>query len=108
MTSDNQLMVASLDRAVEDTIVMSQHVNEDGSSTLDLDPEMAQRLLNSIASTMRAFEPHGAIPILLCGSRIRWGLRKLVNRFIPGLVVLAFDELPQGTKTKSVGTVRLQ
>jgi flagellar biosynthesis protein FlhA len=108
LTHDNQLLVASLDRAVEDTIVMSQHVNEDGSSTLDLEPEMAQRLLNSIASTMRNFEPHGAIPILLCGSRIRWGLRKLVNRFIPGLVILAFDELPQGSKTKSVGTVRLQ
>ncbi|MEY4632367.1 MAG: Flagellar biosynthesis protein FlhA [Pseudomonadota bacterium] len=108
LTNDNQLLIASLDRAVEDTIVMSQHTNEDGSSTLDLDPEMAQRLLNSIAATMRNFEPHGAIPILLCGSRIRWGLRKLVNRFIPGLIVLAFDELPQGTKTKSVGTVRLQ
>jgi flagellar biosynthesis protein FlhA len=108
LTSDNQLLVASLDRAVEDTIVMSQRINDDGSTSLNLDPELAQRLLNSIASTMRSFEPHGAIPILLCGSRIRWDLRKLVTQFIPGLVVLAWDELPQEAKTKTVGTVRLQ
>ena len=108
LTSDNQLLVASLDRAVEDTIVMSQRINDDGSTSLNLDPELAQRLLNGIASTMRNFEPHGAIPILLCGSRIRWDLRKLVTQFIPGLVVLAWDELPQETKSKTVGTVRLQ
>ncbi len=108
LSSDNQLLVASLDRAVEDTIVMSQQINDDGSTSLNLDPELAQRLLNSIATTMRAFEPHGAIPILLCGSRIRWDLRKLVTRFIPGLVVLAFDELPTESKTKTIGTVRLQ
>ena len=108
LTSDNQLMIASLDRAVEDTIVMSQQINDDGSTSLNLDPELAQRLLNSIAGTMRGFEPHGAIPILLCGSRIRWDLKKLVTRFIPGLIILAFDELPAEAKTKSIGTVRLQ
>jgi len=108
LTNDNQLLVASLDRAVEDTIVMSQRINDDGSTSLNLDPELAQRLLNGIASTMRNFEPHGAIPILLCGSRIRWDLRKLVTQFIPGLVVLAWDELPGEAKTKTVGTVRLQ
>ena len=82
--------------------------NDDGSTSLNLDPELAQRLLNSIAGTMRGFEPHGAIPILLCGSRIRWDLKKLVTRFIPGLIILAFDELPAEAKTKSIGTVRLQ
>jgi flagellar biosynthesis protein FlhA len=108
LTAENELLVASLDRTVEDSIVMSQQINDDGSTSMNLDPELAQRLLNNIASSMRSFEPYGAIPILLCGSRIRWDLRKLVTRFIPGLVVLAFDELPGEAKTKNVATVRLQ
>jgi flagellar biosynthesis protein FlhA len=68
---------------------------------------MAQRILNGIAETLEAFQTTGTQPVILCGSLIRWDIRQLVNRFIPGVVVLAFDEIPAGTQTKSIGIVRL-
>jgi flagellar biosynthesis protein FlhA len=106
-TNDNTLVVASLDRAVEDLLVAGLHHQEDGSTSLNIEPEMAQRLLGRIAEAMKTFETPGTVPILLCGSRIRWDLRKLINRFIPGLVVLAFDEIPSDIQTQSIGTVSL-
>jgi flagellar biosynthesis protein FlhA len=80
---------------------------EDGSTTLQLDPEIAQRILNAIGHSMEAFQTTGTQPILLCGSLIRWDLKQLVNRFIPGLTIIAFDELPNGTQTQSVGLVSI-
>jgi flagellar biosynthesis protein FlhA len=107
MTPDDKLVVITLDRAIEDLIVAGLQHREDGSTSLQLEPEMAQRILNGIAETLEAFQTTGTQPIILCGSLIRWDIRQLVNRFIPGVVVLAFDEIPAGTQTKSIGIVRL-
>lgn len=107
LTSENTLVVTSLDRAVEDLLLSGLQQNEDGSTSLNIDPEIAQRLLNSVAATMKNFESTGTIPILLCGSRLRWDLRKILNRFIPGIVTLAFDEIPSDIKTQNVGIVSI-
>jgi flagellar biosynthesis protein FlhA len=107
VTPDSQLVISSLDRAVEDLLVAGLQYQDDGSTSLNVEPEIAQRLLNSIAECMRNFESTGTQPILVCGSRIRWDLRKLVQRFIPGLVVLAFDEIPSDIQSKNIGTVSL-
>jgi flagellar biosynthesis protein FlhA len=107
LTPDNQLIVTNLDRAVEDLLVSGLQHLEDGSTSLNVEPEMAQRLLNSIAETMRKFDEFGTVPILMCGSRIRWDLQKLVSRFIPGIVILAFDEIDSEVRTKAIGTVSL-
>jgi flagellar biosynthesis protein FlhA len=104
---DNQLTVITLDRAVEDVVVSAIIQNPDDSTSLNIDPEFAQRLLNNIALSMRHFEKTGTQPILLCGSRVRWDLRLLISRFIPGLTVLAFDEIPSEVTTQTLGTVSL-
>jgi flagellar biosynthesis protein FlhA len=107
LNMDEQLVVITLDRAVEDLLVSGLQHREDGSTSLQVEPEVAQRILNGIAESMTAFQQSGTQPILLCGSLIRWDLKQLINRFIPGLVVLAFDELPAGTKTNSIGIVSI-
>ena len=107
LTPEKTLVVTSLDRAVEDLLVSGLSQEEDGSTSLNIDPEMAQRLLNNIAASMQHFEATGTVPVLLCGARIRWDLRKLVARFIPGLTVLAFDEVPSEIQTQTVGTIAL-
>jgi flagellar biosynthesis protein FlhA len=83
------------------------HQNEDGTTALNIEPEIAQTLLNNIAVGMDKFQTSGTIPILLCGSRIRWDIQKLVSRFIPGLVVLAFDEVPSDIKTQNLGIISI-
>jgi flagellar biosynthesis protein FlhA len=104
---DGKLVVITLDRAVEDLLVAGLQYREDGSTSLQLEPQMAQRILAGIAESMNGFQNTGTQPILLCGSLIRWDLRQLIGRFIPGLCVIAFDELPAGLETKSIGIVSL-
>jgi flagellar biosynthesis protein FlhA len=92
---------------VEDLLLSGLQQYEDGSTSLNIDPQLAQRLLNHTAESMRAFDTIGSVPILMCGSRLRWDLKKIVNRFIPGLVVLAFDEIPPDINTKNIGIITI-
>jgi flagellar biosynthesis protein FlhA len=107
LTPDNQLVMVSLDRATEDVLIDGQIYGEDGSTSLKLEPTQVQKLLNNIAESIKGFDRHGPIPILLCGPLIRWELRKLIRRYIPGLVVLAYDEIPADVQTKSIGTISM-
>jgi flagellar biosynthesis protein FlhA len=107
LTPDNQLVMVSLDRATEDVLIDGQIYGEDGSTSLKLEPTQVQKLLSNLAESMKGFDRHGPIPILLCGPLIRWELRKLVSRYIPGLIVLAYDEIPADVQTRSIGTISM-
>lgn len=104
---DEILYIMSLDRSLEDLLIASLHMHENGATTFNLDPSIAQKLLGSIAAAMTNFDKTGSIPVLVCGAQVRWDLKKLVERFIPGVVVLAFDEIPTDIKTKSIGNINL-
>ena len=107
LKQDDSLAVAHLDRAVEDLLLSGIHENDDGTSSLNIDPELAHRLLNQIADSMKAFETSGSNPILLCGARIRKDIKLMLDRFIPGIPVLAFDEIPTDIRTQTVTTVSI-
>ena len=101
------LVVASLDRGVEDLLISNLKHHEDGSSTLDLAPDLAQKILRKIAESMQEFNKTGTLPVLLCGAQIRWDLKKLVTRFVPGVTIIAFDEIPQDIETENISVISL-
>lgn len=107
LANENTLHIATLDRAVEDVLVGALQTAEDGSTYFNIDTRYVERLLNQTAEAMRKFDPLGTMPVLVCGSRIRWDLRKLINRFVPGIVVIAFDEIPAEVQTNKVGIISL-
>ena len=105
LSPEEKLVVITLDRAIEDLLVSGLQESEDGSTSLQVEPEIAQKLLQSIAENVKGFQNTGTQPVLLCGSRIRWDLKKLINRFVPGIAVIAFDEIPPGVETSNIGVV---
>lgn len=107
LSPENTLTVVTLDRVVEDLLIAGIQHREDGSTSLQLDPEIAQKILQSIAANVEKFQTSGAHPVILCGSQVRWELRQLVNRFLPGIVVVAFDEISGITQTKALGMVSI-
>ena len=46
--------------------------------------------------------------IVLCSPSIRYHFKKLVERFIPSLVVLSHNEIASNVNLKSIGIVRLE
>lgn len=107
ISDDGKLYAASLERATEDIIIAGLQIYDDGSTALSLDPNLAQKFLNNVGTALKEFETRGHSPVILCGSQIRWDLRKLIDYFIPGIVVIAYDEIPADIKIQSIVTIRL-
>lgn len=106
-TDENKIKVVSLDRGLEDLIASGLEHHEDGSTALKMDPDIAKRMLNKIAESMGTFNKEGSLPIVLCGSQVRWDLKKMVDRFIPGITVIAFDEIPDDFQTENLGVISI-
>ena len=104
---DGKLNVCNIDRATEDLISSGISHFDDGSTALNLDPQIAQSILNRLGESLKAFETIGTTPVIICGAQIRWEFRKLVNYFIPGTVALSYDEVPSDIRLNSVGTIKI-
>ncbi|MCX5906021.1 MAG: flagellar biosynthesis protein FlhA [Deltaproteobacteria bacterium] len=105
-TSEGVLPLITLDQKVED-ILREGIQRTDYGSFLSLDPSLAQRILTSINQVLEKVAHLNYPPVLLCSPTIRRHLKKLLDRFLPQVVVLSHNELSTQSKIQSLGTVSL-
>lgn len=74
---------------------------------LALEPNVAQKILRSIHQTLERLGQMPVQPILLCSPVVRRHLKKLLDRFLPQVVVLSHSELTSQAKIQSLGMVSL-
>ncbi len=103
---DGNVNVMMLSPNIEDTISQSiQHTEME--SFVSPDPNMVKKLIASLQKGISHFETTGLNPIILCSPLVRCHLRKIVEKFIPNVVVLAHNELTRDVNIKSFGVVEL-
>lgn len=98
------LKVVTLSGQVEKLIADSVHQTEHGSF-LSLDPEHSQSILESIASNVEQLTLQGETPILLCSPAVRMYVRQLLDRYLPDIPVLSYNELEANVEVQSIGVV---
>lgn len=81
--------------------------NVDHGIGLQIGADVAQNLLVRIGDEMEKMAQSGYYPIMLCSREIRLAIRRLVERSLPNLVVLAYSEVNSSTKVKSHGMVEI-
>lgn len=101
---DDTLFLITLDRDIEDLVAEAIQPSDQGSY-LAIEPNSAQMIVTAIRNMSERFGMHGAQPVLLASPSIRRHVRKLIERFIPHMVVLSHNEIPQNIKIKSLGVV---
>lgn len=105
-TSEGDIHAMTVDQNVEKTI--SQSVTQtDQGSFLAIEPETARKIVRNIAGKLETFTKLNRQPIVICSAHVRSHLRKLVERFIPDLVVLSYNEISSNIKIQPMGTVGL-
>jgi flagellar biosynthesis protein FlhA len=105
-TPEGILPLITLDQKVED-LLREGIQRTDYGAFLSLDPSLAQRILASINQAMEKVAHLNYPPVLLCSPTIRRHLKKLMDRFLPQVVVLSHNELSTQSKIQSIGTVSL-
>lgn len=81
--------------------------NVDQGISFQIGADVAQNILVRTGEEMEKMALNGHYPILLCSREIRLAMRRLVERSLPNLVVLAFSEVSSSTKVKSHGMVEI-
>ncbi len=100
------MSVMTLDQDVERVILEAIQQTEQGSF-LALDPETAQKIINNLAQKLEKFSELNIQPIVVCSAQIRYQFKKMIDRFVPSLIVLSYDEILNTVKIQSLGTVEL-
>jgi len=103
---DGNLNVFTLAQRVEDLIRESIQQSDHGAF-LNLEPNLAQRLLEQIQQESEKAAGNGYQPIILCSPVIRRHLRRLLERFMPHVMVLSHNEVTTQTRIKSLGTIEI-
>jgi len=101
-----ELPLVTVDQNVEKIISEAIQETEHGSF-LAIEPNVAQKIINNVARSIENFSHLGLQPVILCSARIRAQFKKLVDRFIPNLVVLSYDEILSTVEIQTLGTVGL-
>jgi flagellar biosynthesis protein FlhA len=89
---------APLERSLQEAV---QHTA--GGSLLAVEPEVQQRLLMELQRQSEQAMSQGRQPVLLCGNALRLPLRKLLERSLPSLPVLAYNEVSAQADVEFVG-----
>lgn len=100
------LTVITLAPAVEKEVLENIQHSEQGSY-LSLDPRVSQKIYQSINEQIQYVTATGNTPILLTAPNIRMHMRRLIERMLPDLPVLSYNELDNTIEVKSGGTVTI-
>ncbi|WP_077621948.1 flagellar biosynthesis protein FlhA [Sediminibacillus massiliensis] len=106
MNQDGMLKVITISSEVEQKIAENIQQTEHGSY-LTLDPESQQAIVRSVSEKVDQLSLQEEIPIILCAPSIRMYVKQLLDRFLPQVVVLSYNELEPNLEVQSVGVVNV-
>jgi flagellar biosynthesis protein FlhA len=99
------LRAISLDPTLEQEIAESVTQTHEGEY-LAMEPIRAQAVVGSLSGQVEQATGMGVRPVLVCSSRIRRHLRRLVEQALPQLPVVSYNEIVPGIRVETTGVVR--
>ncbi|MGW8324283.1 MAG: flagellar biosynthesis protein FlhA [Desulfobacterales bacterium] len=103
---DGYLKLITMSQDVEDILLKGIQKTEHGSY-LSVDPNIADSIISSIKKEAEKAMSKNIQPILLTTPVIRRHLRKMIEYFVPSLMVLSQSELLNDIGFKAIGKVKL-
>ncbi len=100
-----QLKVVTLDRSIEDECARSTAQQPQLTTGTAMQIPVANRVMAGLRS-MLGEQVTMAPPVLLCSSPGRFYLKRLLEPWIPRIVVISPSEIPPMTQVQSLGSVR--
>jgi flagellar biosynthesis protein FlhA len=102
---DGKLTVVQVDVAVEDQINQAFESQGSAHRAGALEPSLLRRVVDNLRGLV-GDQSSSSSPVLLCNSPARFHLRRLLEPFLPRLVVLSPAEIPAAVTVQSVGVLR--
>ena len=105
--ADNRIHAMTLNPRLEQSLAQALTPTDAGMA-LVVSPELLQRLLTAVAAQLERAAAQGRQPVLLTSSRIRRPLRRLLERSVPALPVIAFAEIAREVEVEAIAQVEVE
>ncbi|NOQ20635.1 MAG: flagellar biosynthesis protein FlhA [Desulfobacterales bacterium] len=106
LTGEGKIAAVTVGHTVE-TVIAEALQQTDQGSFLSLDPLLAQQLMNNLARSLEKMAAVKHQPIVMCSAQIRPHFKMLVDRFMPHVVVLSYDEILSNIEIQSIDMLEL-
>lgn len=106
LSENNTLPVISLDPGVEQAVRDSLQRSDIGSY-LAIDPHLGQGIIDRTREVYEQATMNGIQPVVLCAPVVRLYFRRLIEKVLPGLAVLSYNEMSPDLEVESIGVVGL-
>ncbi|MUV39944.1 Flagellar biosynthesis protein FlhA [Lentibacillus sp. JNUCC-1] len=100
------LKVITISGKIEKTIAESIQQTEHGNY-LAMDPETQESIIKTVHEQVEKLALEEDTPIVICSPAIRMYLKQLLDRFLPHVVVLSYNELEPNVQIESIGVVNV-
>ena len=105
LSDDGGLRVLTLDHNIEEELSRAFNPQAPPATGTGLQPSFVRRILDGLRQ-LGGDQVAQTAPILLCATPARFHLRRLLEPFLPKIVVLSPLEIPPMVSVQSLGTVR--
>ncbi len=105
--AEGKIAVVTLDPNLEQKISEAIQQTPQGAY-LALEPNLTQKILSATSAQVEKMVSLGYPAVILCSIKVRLHLRRLVERILPNLVVLSYNEIIGGVQIQSVGMVSVE
>jgi len=103
---EGNIPLITLDQNVEGAISKAIEKTEQGTF-LTIEPNVGQKIIETITKNLDKFSSLNYQPIILCSAQVRSHFKKFIDRFIPDLVILSYNDILSNVKIQSLGTVEI-
>ncbi len=104
LNEEGKLPALTLDPKLEQIIQESIQQTERGY-VLAIEPKVGRQIFSSLAREIERIAREGFLPVLLCAPVIRPFLKRFVEKILPNLVILSFNDISSNVEVQSLGIV---
>jgi flagellar biosynthesis protein FlhA len=106
LNPEGHIAAITLGHSLESTISGALQQTDHGSF-LSLDPSVAQQMMNNLAASLEKMSSMNYQPVVMCSAQIRYHVKRLIDRFMPHIVVLSYDEILSKVEIRSLDMLEI-
>ena len=101
---DGAIPIITMAPSLEQGLIASLRAGDRGR-TLGIEAGVAESLVRQVARVIQQAESTGVTPVLLCATRLRMALRRLLKPSLPRLAIVGAGEIGAAMSLETVGNV---
>ncbi len=103
---DGKIHAIAIDTELEKKI--SESITEEGEErVIAMNPDVLRNFMDKLSKELENLMKKGYTPTIITSGEIRLYVSRLVSRFIPGVTVVSYEEIPDDVSVQIEGVVRL-